>query len=195
MTSPPETDTHEITGLLERWRAGDDAARQSLLAKLYPVMRAVAQKELGGMLQRRSTLRATDLAHEAYLRLLDQRNPGGNRGHFLAIVARVIRRVAVDLVRQRLAEKRGSQVEFVVLERTDDEPHANTNEELDLLSLDQALELLEKREPVAAQIMELRYFSGMTNDEVAEHLGIGVATVVRHWQFGRAFLYRRLTVS
>lgn len=193
MSSTSPAPDHEITALLDRWRAGDDDARQALLARLYPILRAIAQREIGGMLQRRATLRATDLAHEAYLRLLDQRNPGQNRGHFLAIVARVIRRVAVDLVRQRLAEKRGALIEFVVLDPNDSGQDARTDDELDLLSLDQALDQLERREPVAAKIMELRYFSGMTNEEVAEHLDLGVATIVRHWQFGRAFLHRRLT--
>lgn len=184
--------TPEITELLGRWRGGDRAAEEQLMTVLYPVMRAMAQRELSGVGQGKLTVRATELANEAYLRLLGQRADWESRTHFLAIAGRMIRRVVVDMLRARQAEKRGADVDVVPLDDDNEHLHPVVEDAIDLLILDQALETLSKRDSVAAQIFELRYFSGLTNDEVARFLDIGVATVVRHWQFGRAFLHRRL---
>ena len=184
--------TDQVTGLLDRWRAGDRAAEADLMAHLYPALRAMAQREVGSAGAGKLTMRATDLAHEAYLRLLDQRSPWQNRAHFLAVAGRTIRRVAVDLVRQRQAEKRGALIDFVTFDWQDDKGQPAAVDTVDLLALDQALEGLALRDAIAAQVVELRYFSGLNNDEVADVLGIGVATVVRHWRFGRAWLHSRL---
>jgi RNA polymerase sigma factor (TIGR02999 family) len=159
---------------------------------LYPALRAMAQREVGAAGAGKLTVHATELAHEAYLRLLDQRAPWQNRAHFLAVAGRTIRRVAVDLVRQRMAEKRGALIDFVTFDWQDEKGQAAAPDTVDLLALDQALEALALRDAVAAQVVELRYFSGLNNDEVAEVIGIGVATVVRHWRFGRAWLHSRL---
>ena len=181
-----------IDDLLQQWRNGDREAHDALMRDVYPVMRAMAQRELGSA-NGRFTIRATELAHEAYLRLLEQRGGWQDRTHFLAITARVIRRVLIDLVRERQARKRGSEFEFVALDPDADHLHPSVDDALDLLSLDHALTELAKRDAISAQVVELRYFSGLTNEQVADVLGIGVATVVRHWQFGRAYLHRRLT--
>lgn len=180
-----------IDDLLQHWRSGDREAHDALMRAVYPIMRAMAQRELGAG-SGRFTIRATELAHEAYLRLLEQRGGWQDRTHLLAITARVIRRVLIDLVRERQAQKRGSEFEMVALDPDADHLHPRVDDALDLLSLDSALSTLAERDAVAAQVVELRYFSGLTNDEVADVLGIGVATVVRHWQFGRAYLHRRL---
>lgn len=177
--------------LLPRWHSGDRQAHDALMRAVYPIMRAMAQRELGSG-NGRLTIRATELAHEAYLRLLEQRGAWKDRAHLLAIVARVIRRVLIDLVRERHAQKRGSEFEMVALDPGADHQHPQVDDALDLLSLDHALTLLERRDAIAAQVVELRYFSGLSTEEVAAVLGIGVATVVRHWQFGRAYLHRRL---
>jgi RNA polymerase sigma factor (TIGR02999 family) len=186
------TAADQVTGLLDRWRGGDRAAEADLMKYLYPALRAMAQRELGAAGPGKLAVHATELAHEAYLRLLDQRSPWQNRAHFLAVAGRTIRRVAVDLVRQRLAEKRGALVEFVTFDWQDEKGEPASADTVDLLALDQALEALAQRDAVAAQVVELRYFSGLNNDEVAEVIGIGVATVVRHWRFGRAYLHSRL---
>lgn len=180
-----------ITDLLQQWRNGDRDAHDALMRAVYPALRAIAQREIsanGGRL----TLRATELAHEAYLRLLQQRGQWQDRTHFLAISARVVRRVLIDLVRERAAQKRGSEFDIVTLDPDADHLHPRSEDALDLIHLDQALTNLAQRDSVAAQVVELRYFSGLTNEEVAKVLEIGVATVVRHWQFGRAYLHRRL---
>jgi RNA polymerase sigma factor (TIGR02999 family) len=180
-----------LNDLLRQWRNGDREAHEALMRAVYPIMRAMAQREAGA-LGGRFTIRATELAHEAYLRLLEQRGEWQDRTHFLAITARVIRRVLIDLVRERRAQKRGSEFEIVALDPDADHLHPRVDDALDLLSLDAALTQLEQRDAVAARVVELRYFSGLTNEQVADVLGIGVATVVRHMRFGRAYLHRRL---
>lgn len=180
-----------INDLLRQWRNGDREAHDALMRAVYPVMRAMAQREAGSV-RGRFTIRATELAHEAYLRLLEQRGEWQDRTHFLAITACVVRRVLIDLIRERRAQKRGSEFEIVALDPDADHLHPRADDALDLLSLDHALTMLAERDAVAAQVVELRYFSGLTNEDVAHVLGIGVATVVRRWRFGRAYLHRRL---
>jgi RNA polymerase sigma factor (TIGR02999 family) len=182
----------QVTGLLGRWRTGDREAESELMKHLYPILRAMAQREVRASGGGKLTMRATELAHEAYMRLLDQRSPWQSRAHFLAVAGRTIRRVAVDLIRQRQAEKRGALVDFVTFDWHEEKGQPGGGDTVDLLALDQALQALEQRDAVAAQVVELRYFSGLNNEEVAEVIGIGVATVVRHWRFGRAYLHSRL---
>ena len=105
----------DITELLAQWHHGDKQAEQRLMEVLYPVIRAMAQQELHNATFQLS-LSATDLAHEAYLRLIDQRGAAQNRSHFLAITSRVMRRVLVDLLRARSADKRGGGMERVTME-------------------------------------------------------------------------------
>jgi RNA polymerase sigma factor (TIGR02999 family) len=186
------TSVDQVTGLLDRWRGGDRAAESDLMKHLYPALRAMAQREVSAAGVGKLTVRATELAHEAYLRLLDQRSPWQNRAHFMAVAGRTIRRVAVDMIRQRQAEKRGALIDFVTFDWQDEKSQVAAADTVDLLALDAALEALALRDAVAAQIVELRYFSGLNNDEIAEVIGIGVATVVRHWRFGRAWLHSRL---
>jgi RNA polymerase sigma factor (TIGR02999 family) len=186
------TAVDQVTGLLDRWRAGDRAAETELMKHLYPALRSMAQREVGAAGAGKSQVSATELAHEAYLRLLDQHAPWQNRAHFLAAVARTIRRVSVDLFRQRQAEKRGALIDFVTFDWQDENDQPAAADTTDLLALDQALEALAQQDAVTAQVVELRYFSGLNNDEVAEVIGIGVATVGRHLRFGRAWLNSHL---
>lgn len=182
-------DAQPITQWLSRWRAGDLDARDALVDALYPILRAMAGKELRGG---RVTLRATEIVHEAYLRLCDQRAPWEGRAHFLAIAGQTIRRVVVDAARRSEAGKRGSGIQQVELSVADGSGELVESGNLDWLMVDQELERLSRRDPSAAKILELRYFAGLTNDEIAEVLELGVATVVRHWQFGRAWLQYRM---
>src|SRR5687768_10747777 len=127
-----------IDELLQHWRSEDRDAHDALMRAVYPILRAMAQRELGSG-QVRLTIRATELAHEAYLRLLEQRGVWQDRAHLLAITARVIRRVLIDLVRERQAQKRGSEFEMVALDPGADDQHPRVDDALDLLSLDRAL--------------------------------------------------------
>lgn len=161
------------------------------MVSMYPELRKIAQRALRPS-GHKISLSATDLVHEAYLRLVGQRLPWQNRAQFLAISARVTRNVLIDLIRERNAEKRGagSPMVSLTLEVCDDV--ATEPDVIDWLALEQALQQLESRDVVAGKIVELRYFGGLNNDEVAQTLGIGVATVVRHWKFARAWLHRRI---
>jgi RNA polymerase sigma factor (TIGR02999 family) len=186
-------DAPHITALLAEWRGGDKSAEDRLMAALYPLLHGIAHRLLRPSGHRLS-LRTTDLAHESFLKLAGQRADWASRTHFLGIAARVTRRVLIDLIREREAEKRGADIEMVSLdlEIDADADIAAAESRIDWLALEQSLQQLESRDPIAARVVELRYFGGLNNDEVAESLDIGVATVVRHWKFARAWLHRRL---
>jgi RNA polymerase sigma factor (TIGR02999 family) len=181
----------DITGLLGRWQDGDKSAEESLLAALYPHLRAIAQREIGAAGHRLS-LRATELVNESYLRLVGQRSPYAGRNHFMAIASRVMRRVLVDILRAKTADKRGGGMDMLSLEPGGEAEQVAQEDSIDWLALEEGLVTLERRDTTAARVVELRYFGGLNNDEVAGELGVGVATVVRHWQFARAWLHRRL---
>lgn len=193
MTDEAATSTTDlaINELLQQWGNGDREAHDALMRAMYPIIRAMAQREVGAS-HGRITIRATELANEAYLRLLEQRGEWQDRAHFQAIAARVVRRVLISLLRERRAQKRGSEFEIIALDPEADDLNPKVDDALDLLSLDEALTKLAARDATAAQVVELRYFSGLDNDEIARVLGVGVATVVRRWKFGRAYLNRRL---
>jgi len=184
-------DETDISALLAKWRTGDKQAEQTLMAVLYPALRAIAHRAIRPSAHQLS-LRATELAHEAFLRLLDQRTHWENRTHFLGVASRVTRRVLIDLLREREAEKRGAGVDIISLELAPADDVSADGDRLDWMALEQSLQQLETRDPIAARVVELRYFGGLNNDEVADLLDIGVATVVRHWKFARAWLHRRL---
>jgi RNA polymerase sigma factor (TIGR02999 family) len=183
----------EVAPLFAQWRAGDKQAEQRLMDALYPALRVIARRLIRPVAHRLS-LRATELAHEAFLLLMDQRLDWEGRTHFLGVAARVTRRVLIDLVRERETEKRGAGVETISLELDpgQDTDIAVEGEHIDWLQLEQSLQQLEGRDPIASRVVELRYFGGLNNEEVAETLDVGVATVVRHWKFARGWLHSRL---
>jgi RNA polymerase sigma factor (TIGR02999 family) len=190
---PADPTTAEINDWLQRWQAGDREAEQRLIAALYPALKAIAQRSIRP-LSHQLSLRATDLAHEAYLRLAGQRADWQGRAHFLGIASRITRHVLIDLVRERQTEKRGGGLQIIsldiALDRDGDAPAESSP--IDWLQLEQALQQLEGRDPIAGRVVELRYFGGLNNDEVAQLLAVSVPTVVRHWKFARAWLHRRL---
>ncbi|MEM8934620.1 MAG: ECF-type sigma factor [Acidobacteriota bacterium] len=184
-------DPHEITDLLHTWRASDqEADREALIERLYPELRRLAQSRL----RDRSdvSLQATELVHELYVRLFAQRHLDfANRSHFFAICGRLLRRALLDHARHRSRRKRGGDAVEVPL--SDDEVTLIADgRTLDVLMLDTAIGRLEAVDPVAARVVELRFFAGMSHDETAEVLGIGRATVGRSWRFARAFLRRQM---
>jgi RNA polymerase sigma factor (TIGR02999 family) len=182
----------DITGLLLRWRKGDRIAEDALMQAVYPIMRDLARARL-----RRAphdfTLRATELANEAYARISGVNVDWKDRAHFFAVAARAIRNVVVDHMRSQGAEKRGGDLPFVPLELAaeiagDDEVDVR----VDWLSVHEALSALELLDAGIARIVELKFFSGLTTDEIAESVQVSRATVVRDWRFARAWLADRL---
>lgn len=184
---------NSLTVLLERWSEGDRGAENDLMAQVYPILCAQAQAQIGRLGGRDLTLCATELAHEAYERLDRQRAiDWKNRNHFFAIAATVIRRVLVDYVRQRHADKRGSGLAALSLEDLSRCQIPETDDLVDLLELDQIMDKLGETDPELLRVVELRIFSGLGVDQIAAVCGVSTATVGRRWRFARAWLSNQL---
>jgi RNA polymerase sigma factor (TIGR02999 family) len=180
----------DITARLGRWRAGDDQARDELFAIVHPQLRQLA----AGLLRRERrdhTLEPNAVVNELYLRLL-----GGatvsyqDRAHFFAIAAQTMRRILIDHARARVAEKRGGAQERVPLSAVDGWTAGTAPE--DLLDLDAQLTALAEADPRAARVVELRFFGGLREEDVAEVLHVSAITVKRDWKAARAWLAARL---
>jgi RNA polymerase sigma factor (TIGR02999 family) len=183
--------TPNPTGLLHRWRDGDKDAGNQLIALLYPDLRRLAAHYLR---QERpgQTLQPTGLVHELYLRLFSgEPVRWQDRAHFLALAAQQFRHLIIDNARMRHAQKRGGERVRVPLP----ESAAAIPASDDLLALDQELNKLEGLHARSSRVVELRFFGGLREDEIAEALGISVATVKRDWEFARAWLLSRLGAS
>ena len=174
------------TSLLLGLSAGDANAREELLPLVYDELRQIAalylQRERPG-----HTLQPTALVHEAYLRLIDQRRVDWrNRAQFVGLAAMMMRRVLVNHARDRAAAKRGGGAEHVPLTVTVD---ALEQSQVDVLAIHDALERLHGLDARKSQVVELKFFGGLTTDEISEVLQISPATVEREWSFSRAWLY------
>jgi RNA polymerase sigma factor (TIGR02999 family) len=184
----------DITLLLRDWRNGTEGAEGALIKRIYPLLRKLAASRL-----RRSetmTWQPTDLIGEAYAKLFGQQQTDfQNRGHFLAIAARVMRRVVADHYRERHAQKRGEGVQLVSLGDPDLDAIGAAYIQTDLVEMDRLLNELAAIDARCAQIVELRYFAGLTVPEVAIALDLSERTVKRSWQFARAWLHERLEPS
>jgi RNA polymerase sigma-70 factor, ECF subfamily len=179
-----------ISDLLRAWGRGDLEARESLLPLVYRELRRRASAYLRRE-RRDHTLQPTALVHEAYLRLAGQeRVTWQNRAHFFGIAARMMRRILVDHAREHQSAKRTGGAFRVAL---DDQIGAALPPDCEVLLLEEALRELVALDPRQAQIVEFRYFAGMSEQEVAEVLCISRSTVTREWQTARAWLYRRMT--
>ena len=181
--------SEEITSTFLRWRSGEAGALDALVPLLYDEMRDLAASYL-----RRErpdhTLQPTALAHEAFLRLADQRQVVlQNRSHFMGLVAQSMRRVLADHARRHRAQKRGGDAVRVSLE----EAEAIGGDGVAADDLDTALEDLAKLDPRQARVVELRFYAGLSIEESAEVLGVSPATVKRDWFVARAWLYRELS--
>lgn len=181
-----------VSHLLREWGRGDVLARDELVPVVYRELR----RRAGAYLRRERsdhTLQPTALVHEAYLRLTAQdRVAWQNRAHFFAIAAQMMRRVLIDHAREHQAAKRPGAHLKVLL---DDGIGAAQPRECELMMVDEALVELTRIDPRQGQIVELRYFGGLSEHEVAVVLSISRATVTREWQTARAWLYRRLTTG
>ena len=180
----------DVTRLVEAAASGDRRAAADLLPLVYAELRQLGRAKMARE-QPGQTLQPTALVHEAYLRLAAQdRVQWRNRAHFMGVAAQLMRRVLVDHARATHAQKRGGHDTRVSIDDVDpgsDAPSA------DIFALDEALTRLATLDPRQARIVELRYFGGLTVEEVAEALDISPATVKRHWTLARAFLKRELT--
>jgi len=178
----------EVTQLLQRAAAGDSSAREPLYRALYPMLMRLAQ----GHLARAGTvsLDASALLHEAYLRLNGQGNlPDTNRRVFFAYASRVMRSVIVDYVRERGAQKRGSNVPALTLSNNLAESIFSENS---LNDIERALRALEEEDERAFRVVEMRYFAGLREEDIAGILEVSLPTVKRDWRKARAFLFEQL---
>lgn len=188
----PAQNSQDITRMLKDWSGGNREALNRLLPYVYNELHRQASRYLR---RERSdhTLQTTALINEAYLKLIDQREvEWQNRAHFLAVAAQAMRRILVDYARTRKREKRGGEDVKLQLDEAAINTPAN-EKSIDLVALDEALTQLAEFDERQARVVELRYFSGMTEEETAEVLAISPATVRRDWNMAKAWLHRQLT--
>lgn len=182
----------EVTLLLHRLHAGDPAAIDHLLPLVYDELRGAARRALGRE-QAGHTLQATELVHEAFLKLVGPAAAGGirwqDRAHFYAVAARAMRQLLVEHARRRLAGKRGGGAIHVTLGGADGAAVRGDDE---LVALDEALDRLETVQPRLRALVEYRYFGGLSEREAAAVLGVSERTVQREWARARAWLYAEL---
>jgi len=186
MTPSPKS----VTQLLIEWRDGDESARDKLFSLVYAELNRLAR----AYLRRERTghsFRSSDLIAEAYIRLVDNKGiRWQNRGHFYAVAAQAMRRILVDRARYHSADKRGGGLRPVEL---DEAASVAVKSAPEVIALDDALTALAALSPRQAQIVELRYFVGLSPEETAELLGISPTTVNREWKAARLWLYRELS--
>lgn len=182
---------HDVTQLLNAIAQGDRAASDRLLPIIYGELRALA----GAMFRHERaghTLQPTAVVHDAFLRLADGATPAKSKAHFMATAAKIMRQLLIDHARARRTAKRGGasdRADTIALDQTPTPEHLA---EADVLDLDEALHALATQYPRAAQVVEMRYFGGLTDTEIAEFLDVGHATVERDWALARGWLRRRL---
>jgi RNA polymerase sigma factor (TIGR02999 family) len=179
----------EVTQLLLKWRQGDVAAFDQLMPIVYDELRRMARYYMRRE-RPNPTMLTSDLVHEAYLRLIDHTQiQWQDRAHFLAMAARAMRRILVDHARRRQYTKRGGDQWRVTLSKADDLIQEKAS---DLVALDDALTSLASLDPRKGQIVELRYFGGLSVEETAEVLGVAPITVMRDWRTAKAWLLREM---
>ena len=189
----------EVTQLLLRWRAGDEAALTALLPLVYEELRSLARRHLRH--ERGShTLQRTALVHEAFLRIVDQKQVDWeSRTQFYGIASQMMRRVLVDYARRRSAVKRGDGAQHVDLDAIlqDESEHLTLAQEpeIDFAAIDDALKRLEALDPQQGRLVELRFFGGLSIKETADIIGVSPATVKREWAIARAWLQREITTG
>ena len=180
--------TKEITRLLVAWSNGDHSALAELTPLVYQELHRLAHHYMGDE-RTGHTLQTTALVNEAYLRLIDWKNVRWqNRAHFFGVSAQLMRRILVDFARSHSYQKRGGDLRPVAL----DEAAFVDAQGTDMVALDEALKSLAELDARQSKVVELRFFGGLTNDEVAEVLKVSEATVRRDWSLARAWLHREL---
>jgi RNA polymerase sigma factor (TIGR02999 family) len=190
MTAAMESDkTHEVTGLLRAWSGGDESALEKLTPLVYSKLRRLARHYMAGE-KHGHTLQTTALVHEAYMRLLDVKQVSWqDRAHFFAVSARLMRRILVDFARSRRSLKRQGSAAAIPL---DEAAVISPDFSAEMVALDDALQALAKIDQRKSQVVELRYFGGLTAEETAEVLDVSPETVLRDWKLAKAWLHREL---
>lgn len=180
----------EVTQILSQIEQGDPSAAEQLLPFVYDELRRLASARLAQE-KPGQTLQATALVHEAYLRLVevDTAQHWDSRRHFFSAAAEAMRRILVEKARRKGRLKRGGNLDRVPLDQVEIEVETS---QLDLLALDEALAKLASESPERAEIVRLRFFAGLSHEEVAELLGVSVVTVKRHWRYARVWLLRQM---
>ncbi len=184
--------TSGVTELLNDWQGGDRAALEKLTPLIYDELRRIAhryiQRERNG-----HTLQTTALVNEAYLRLAGQQNTGWQDGaHFFAVCAQVMRHILIDHARRRRYLKHGGELQQVALEEA---ALMSEQRAAELVALDEALAELKEIDPRKHNVVELRYFGGLSLEETANVLGVSLMTVRRDWRAAKAWLFRRMTAD
>jgi RNA polymerase sigma factor (TIGR02999 family) len=181
---------HEITQLLAEWSDGNQSALDELYPLVYDELHRLARRYMSRE-RKGHTLQTTALINEAYVRLVDQRNVHwANRSHFFAISAQIMRRILIDHARRHAYAKRGGGAQQVSLEEV---AAITPDPGRELMRLDEALKSLAEMDPRRSQVVEMRYFGGLNNDEIAGVLKISANTVTRDWNMARAWLYNQLS--
>ena len=182
-----------VTVILNRAQQGDPRAAEELLPLVYEELRKLAAHRMTNEVAGH-TLQPTALVHEAWLRLTGDAGPVRftNCGHFFGAAAEAMRRILIDSARRKEAQKRGAGLQRIDL---DDVHVAAKADDTTLLRMDEALEKFGREDPPAAELVKLRFFGGLTNEQAAAALGISVRTAKRYWAFARAWLYDELRLS
>jgi RNA polymerase sigma-70 factor, ECF subfamily len=189
--SATEGSTRTVTRLLNQWQSGDAAALEKLVPLVYAELRLMARRRMARE-GPGHTLQSTALVHEAFLRLVGQREMSWqNRAQFFGIAAQVMRRILVDHARRRRRAKRGAGAIHVDLDAVA-VAQEGAADPVDVLALEEALRRLETIDPRQMKIVELRYFAGLSVDETASALGLSPATVKREWAMARAWLHHQM---
>lgn len=185
----------DVTQLLDAAAAGNPVAAAELLPLVYAELRKLAAARMAAEASDH-TLQPTALVHEAYMRLVSQREVDWrNRAQFLGVAAQVMRRLLVDHARAHNAEKRGAGETRVAIDEAMDAAEASASSDVDVIALSAALDRLAALDPQQSEVVSLRYFGGLNVDETAHVLGVSTATVKREWAMARAWLKRELTGS
>ena len=188
-TSSVTADADQVTRLLANWGQGDEAALEKMTPIVYDELRRLAHRYMQGQ-RPDHTLQTTALVNEAYLRLVDQTTPSfANRSHFFAVAATAMRQILVSHAKAQQRQKRGGGASKVDL---DTAALISPEQTKTILDVDEALERLAQLDSRKAQVVELKYFGGLNQDEIAEVLKITIVTVRRDWLFARAWLYTEL---
>lgn len=183
--------TDDVTRILSAIENGDPRATEELLPLVYDELRRLARQKMRNE-RADATMQPTALVHEAFLRLVGDTNQPGwdNRGHFFAAAALAMRRILIEAARRRRADKRGGDRRRTALDHVDVVAPANDSETL--LALDEALSKLQQTDPPLAQLVELRYFAGLTIEQTAAIVGRSPRSVKRDWTYARAWLKREM---
>jgi RNA polymerase sigma-70 factor (ECF subfamily) len=181
--------THQITAWLTDWSTGDEIASEQLMPLVYDELRRMAR----GYMRRQSpghTFQTTELIHEAYLKLAGQEKQSWqNRAHFFGVAAKAMRHILVDYARAKHRGKRGGLMERITLHENVTTASSRSEE---IVALDDALNQLAILDPRKAQVVEMKFFGGLTQEEIAEVLKVSLDTVKRDWSFARIWLFRKL---